>query len=225
MKLRIAMLALSAGVLSSCGLMVDNTFAPPPIAAEEGDLFIDATASALPEVQGGSENRISFLPALGLGVGYALTNQDFVYANYQLNYFDNFALSTTARYQRKLNLTGSIEHFIGGQYQYAYSYFEDQPDREAYSNGAHALGISYFGRLNSPGAVQPYLGLQLGAGVLASDFDVSYGMSTLAVGVQYRFADAWECRLEINQNLGFDLDDSNSEWGGGLTASFRYIFH
>ncbi|NVK27424.1 MAG: hypothetical protein HWE14_05235 [Flavobacteriia bacterium] len=225
MKLNFAILAISAGILSSCGLMVDNTVAPPPIAAEKGDIYIDATGSYLPEVQGGDGSNMNFQPTIGLGVGYALTNQDFVYANYQANYFDNFALTASARYQRKLFLTGSIEHFLGAQYQYAYSYVdEDAPDVEPYSNDAHGIGISYIGRLNSPGAIQPYFGLQLGAGVLGSDFGVQYSMSTMALGLQYRFADSWECRLEFNQNLGFDLDDPDSEWGGGLTASFRYIF-
>lgn len=208
-------------LLSSCAVMVDNSVAPPPVAAQAGDAYFDVGLSMSPVADYSEENNMSFKPAFVLGVGSALTDFDFLYTSVQANAdlftTENRNTNASIRYYRKIFRTGGIEQYLGGHYQYI------AWNDERNSTTANAAAISYLARLNAPGGTQPYLSLSYGAGT-DFDFERYTHLATLAVGVQHRFESNWELRLELNQNVGDDLDYRNYQWGGGVQLQARYLF-
>lgn len=216
------LIPLVAGLLSSCGIMVDNSFTPPPIAAQSGDTYFDAGYTRNPELADGGDDQVDFRSAISLGGGVALTDFDFIYFNAQSSVPSSFgedhSFNLSARYQRKVFLTGYIEHFVVAQTQF----MTWGSGRDNQGASGYALGFQYIGRLNAPGAIQPYGGLLLGAGTDVS-FDEMHSLGTLALGLQYRFHDNWEARVEFNQNLMSNNVAGYHQFGGGLNLHIRYI--
>lgn len=221
---RIAAFLFSATAITSCGLHVDTTAAPPPIAAEKGDMYIDAGYSNSPMAEGSSSDdiRTRYLATGTLGVGYSLSDLDFIYSNVTSNFPEQFGvnhnINVTARYMRKINRTGRFEHFASVQYQLLNHATEGNT-----GNHGHAYGLGYIMRVNSSGNMQPYLGVHAGLG--SSEGTNKIGMGIFNLGLQYRFVRSWEARVELNQSIAGDLGEF--DWwhtGGGFNLQVRYLF-
>lgn len=217
--IRYTLLALIAFTLTSCYTMIDTTAAPPPVAVQKGDLNIDAGVVQAPVSASGLGFSSDAFIAGQLGIGFAITDRDHVYINGILaeTNNDNYYLTTTARYLRKLGSTGSFEHFIGGQFQSFLMVGESA--ESVYSNGA---AFQYLGRYNSTGGLQPYWSTSLGYGVSHSEIDA--GVGSLALGIQYRIIDYLELRLEMTQTIAYSESIDFSENMGGFSLQLRYIF-
>lgn len=222
--MRYLILFCSLFFLSSCvSMMVDNSVAPPPVAVQKGDLHVDAGYAILPL----SNNSNAYtLSAVTGGVGYAISDVDHVYVNgtVSTDFFRGYSAKGTAsaRYLRKLNRTGSIEHFAGGQVQYLGS----QTGIEDPFVGSNAMGVGlmYVGRINSPGPVQAYGSVHGGYGGNVDGLNYDMMIGTVALGIQYRPWRWLEVRGELSHSglyhptgdFGYDL--------GGFNVNVRYVF-
>lgn len=219
-RLHVSLLLFSSALFSSCGVMVDNSVAPPPVAAQAGDLYFDGGVSISPVAGYDDESRMNFKPAFSLGVGSALNDFDFLYTSVQAN-MDLFTspnrnTNASIRYYRKLFRTGNYQQFVGGHYQFI-AWNDDSN-----SLTANALGLSYMIRANAPGGTQPYLSVMYGIGA-EFDIDNITQLGTLSLGVQHRFNNHFEARVEFNQNMG-TAGFEDYQWGGGLGIQARYLF-
>ena len=212
---------LMTTLLSSCAVMIDISVAPPPVAAQKGDLYFDGGIGFSPVLDYSDERKMNFKPSFSIGVGSALTDFQFLYTSVQAN-TDMFTspnrnTNGSIRYYNKLFRTGGYEQFIGGHYQF----IAWNDDRN--STTANALGISYMVRANSPGGTQPYLSLMYGVGT-EFDFNTFSQLGTFSLGVQHRFNQHFEMRCEFNQNMGSSSEFDAFQWGGGLSVQARYLF-
>lgn len=206
---------------SSCSsILVDTTMAPPPVAAQKGDFHIDGGVGLTPQVRSSDPGGESV--AL-LGFGYMLSDFDHIYLSnaYGLEAVDtSFRLTSSLRYLRKLNRSGSFEHFVGGQFQYGNA--TNLKDNIGYSGTG--IGLSYIIRTNTSSLIQPYGGLQTGYGLDPETLDDHNVVGVVTLGLQYRPWRNMEFKFEMNQNALYSFDSESAYNTGGLSLQARYIF-
>ncbi|TNE31278.1 MAG: hypothetical protein EP346_01330 [Bacteroidetes bacterium] len=221
MKNQILSLSILTILASSCSsILVDTTMAPPPIAAQKGDFHVDGGVGLIPQVS--SSDPGGEAVAL-LGFGYMLSDFDHLYLSgaYGLDAADSsFRVTTSVRYLRKLNRSGSFEHFVGGQLQYGNT--TDLVNKVGY-NGT-GLGLTYIIRTNTSSLIQPYGGLQTGYGLDPETLGDHNMVGTVTLGLQYRPWRNFEFKFEMNQNALYSFDTELAYNTGGLSLQARYIF-
>lgn len=217
---KIACVLSVALMITSCGSVPVNTaLAPPPVAAQAGDAYLEAAFQNMPNSEY-SNGGADISPALSIGGGYLFNDLDIVSARvgYTLNQTATTAAGNASfSYQRKMNRTGSIEHFIGTQYQYGLAL------RTSDTANSHGIGVSYMARINSPGGFQGYGGIQLGAGNSTHGGFSTTIAGTANVGLQYRISHHLEFRGEVHLNQFYPLHSRTTFYNGGLFLGVRYI--
>lgn len=204
--------------------MVDTSMAPPPIANQQGDVFIEGGYSLQPQTS--TSTSQPSLNAVTLGVGYSATDLDFMYLNTNVAFEDlespDLKSTISFRYLRKFKRNGTIEHHYGPHLQLGTAVYEGSDGNQVY-NGL-ALGLGYIARINAPGRVQAYGGLQAGYGFELADSPADGLVGTLALGLQYRPLNYLEFRTELNHSIFAETDFEIHSNVPGFTIQARYIF-
>lgn len=191
---------------SSCGShLIDTTLAPTPFNAQKGDITVDASADRLGETIE-SSNEISGISTANLGIGYSLTEKDFLRFNTQL---DAFETSSTIKYTMNLNYWRSIakssnnQHLVGLSLGNSNVYIKEGTSNGfTGSNNAYGLKFQYAFQyqIQSKWTLQTGANMGFGFMPIEDDQDPTAAFGSLHLGTQYQIFKNFELIADLSLN-------------------------
>ncbi len=193
-------------VVSSCGPhLIDTTLAPTPFNAQKGDFTIDVSADRLGETLNPPEG-VSGTTTANLGIGYSLTNNDYLRLNSQINAFesdDRIRFTVNLNYWRSIKKMDNHQHLLGFSLGNSNIYAEEGSNN-GFSGPNDAYGFkfqyAYQYQINAKWIL--HAGANLGYGFMPVEDDdgPSATFGSLHIGTQYQLLKNFELIADLSLN-------------------------